>query len=402
MNKPTTDQPIRLLHTSDWHLGKSIYMKPLIDDQEAVLTQFLTDIDIQIANGQKPDALLVAGDVFDRSIPPEDAVRRLDRFLDEVIGRRGVSVAMIPGNHDSATRVGANATLLKNSGLRLFSSPESMYEPLLIKSSSGSAAIYGIPYLEPAEWGFYFKQTITSHDAALAAILESLKPQLTADRAAGRRTVLLLHAFVAGGQASESERPLSIGGSELVAAERLGEFDYVALGHLHRPQRVASDRIRYSGSLFPYSASEAGSEKGYVAIELHRDRDSDRIEFSSFKTERSLRVLSGSFAELLKTPSFDDYVIVELTDSILPFEAFRRLTTVFPHLLHVGRRPADFATLGSNQPLALRSRHEERADHEVIGDFLKEATGDGCSDEEREWLISELSQFLNKEKERVP
>lgn len=375
-------------------------MKPLIDDQ-AVLARLLTDIDLQIANSQKPDALLVAGDVFDRSIPPEDAVRRLDRFLDEVIGKRGVSVAVIPGNHDSATRIGANATLLRGSGLRLFSSPESLYEPLLISSSSASVAVYGIPYLEPAEWGFHFKQTITSHDAALAAILESLKPKLAADRAVGRRTVLLLHAFVAGGQASESERPLSIGGSELVAAERLHDFDYVALGHLHRPQRVASDRIRYSGSLFPYSASEAGSEKGYVTIELCRDRDLDRIEFSSFKTERTLRVLSGSFTDLLKTPPLGDYVIAELTDSVLPFEAFRRLATVFPNLLHVGRRPPEFATLKSGQPSALRARHEERADHEVIGDFLKEAAGDGCNDEEREWLITELTQFLNKEKERI-
>ena len=121
-------------------------MKPLIDDQEAVLACFLADIDIQIANGQKPDALLVAGDVFDRSIPPEDAVRRLDRFLDEVIGKRGISVAMIPGNHDSATRVGANATLLKNSGLRLFSSAESLSDPLLITSSSGSATPAAPPW----------------------------------------------------------------------------------------------------------------------------------------------------------------------------------------------------------------------------------------------------------------
>lgn len=377
-------------------------MKPLIDDQEAVLARLLADIDIQIANGQRPDTLLLAGDVFDRSIPPEDAVRRLDRFLDEAIGKRGISVAMIPGNHDSATRVGANATLLKKSGLRVFSSPESVYEPLLITSGSSSAAIYGVPYLEPAEWGFHFKQTLTSHDAALAAILESLKPQLAADRTAGRRTVLLLHAFVAGGQASESERPLSIGGSELVSAERLHDFDYVALGHLHRPQRVTSDRIRYSGSLFPYSASEAGSEKGYVTIELHRERESDRIEFAAFETERSLRVLSGSFTDLLKTPPLNDYVIAELTDSILPFEAFRRLATVFPHLLHVGRRPTELPTPETDQPRTLRARREERADHEVIGDFLKEATVDGCSDEEREWLIGELSQFLNKEKERVP
>lgn len=377
-------------------------MRPLIEDQEAVLTGFLADIDDQIDSARKPNALLIAGDVFDRSIPPEDAVRRLDRFLDEVIGKRGIAVAMIPGNHDSATRVGAHATLLKGAGLRLFSSPESLHEPLVLHSSSTAVSIYGIPYLEPAEWGFHFKQTLTSHDAALAAILESLDSKLKADRAAGRRTVLLLHAFVAGGLASESERPLSIGGSELVSAERLHPFDYVALGHLHRPQRVTNDRIRYSGSLFPYSASEAGSEKGYVAIDLHHQQELDRIEFTAFKTERSLRVVSGPFADLLKSPSLNDYVIAELTDTVLPFESFRRLTTVFPNLLHVGRHAVDSQSSTTDLRLAIRSRNEERADHEVIGDFLKEVATDACSDEEREWLISELAQFLKSEKERAP
>lgn len=385
-------------------------MKPLIDDQAAVLNSLLADIDLLIASGQKPDALLIAGDIFDRSVPPEDAVRRLDQFIDEVIGKRGVTVAMIPGNHDSATRVGANSALLKNSGLRLFSSPESTTAPLIIETANSSAAIYGIPYLEPAEWGFHFKKTLVGHDAALAAILDSLAPNFKADRAAGRRIVLLLHAFVAGGLASDTERPLSIGGSEQVAADQLGSFDYVALGHLHRPQQVSNERIRYSGSLFPYSASEAGSEKGYVRIELGADRSKDKIVFSPFRFERTLHLLQGPFEELVKMsttetgkPKPSDYVIVELTDAVLPFESFRRLNAIFPHLLHVGRCTADqLAISGMKSPLAVRTRNEERADHEVIGDFLKDATGEGCSDEEREWLLNELSKFLIKEKERVP
>lgn len=397
---------IKLLHSSDWHLGKSLFSKSLLEDQATALREIE-----QMIAFEKPTAVLLAGDLFDRSIPPEDAVRLLDRFLAKVILELKVPVVMIPGNHDSSTRVGVSAELLRASGLHVFATPESITSPVRIEAGKVKASIYGIPFLEPNEWGFYFGRPIRTHEEALQAILESLEPLLEKDRAQDCRTILVMHAYVTGGEPSDSERPLSIGGSDLVSAQLLEKFDYVALGHLHRPQHVMYPRIRYPGSLFPYSQSEASQPKGALLVSLGKTSGSDEFRFEEFKTTRNLRVIRGDLENLIVNGSTaphepnrpEDYVIAILTDQSLPFEAYRRLHAIYPELLHVAREVswtregaenAD-ATARENQDRGLR----EASDQDILAQFIGAASNGDLADEDREWLVQQLGLFNKLERD---
>jgi DNA repair protein SbcD/Mre11 len=401
---------LKLLHSSDWHLGKSLFAKSLLLDQAACLAEIES-----IVVSEKPDLILLAGDLFDRSVPPEDAVKLLDQFLAKTILELKVPVAMIPGNHDSSTRVGVAADLLRQSGLHVFSTPESIEHPLQLEANGVKSSVYGIPYLEPAEWNFYFHAKnreahtpLRTHAESLNAIIESLKPQLARDKAEDRRSILILHAYVTGGEPSESERPLSIGGSDLVPAELLKNFDYVALGHLHRPQKISSPRIRYPGSLFCYSQSEAGQEKGVVIATLEKKPEDDEFHFRAFETTRKLRVPRGTLEELISSAGAcpkgppdaqHDYVIAVLTDQTLPFEAFRRLNSVFPGLLHVSRELNWERSDAESADLAVRSRAREISDRDVLAQFIAGVSVNELLDEDREWLISQLEAFTRSEAE---
>lgn len=398
---------IKIFHSSDWHLGKSLFAKSLLEDQRTALAEFTTMIALE-----KPDLVLLAGDLYDRSIPPEDAVKLLDQFLAKTILESRVPVAMIPGNHDSSTRVGVGADLLRAAGLHVFSTPESITSPLRIEAGGVKASIYGIPYLEPSEWNYYFSELarktigaeekwkpIRTHADALTAILEHLDDSLAKDRTEGRRTVLMLHAYMTGGEPSESERPLSIGGSDLIPSELVVNFDYVALGHLHRPQIVSSDRIRYPGSLFPYSQSEAAQDKGAVLISLGNKPMDDAFDFLKFQTTRKLRVVRGTLEELIQSGAevSHDYVIALLSDQALPFEAFRRLSHVFPGLLHVGREVTWSRSDAEAADVAARLVKREISDRDVLAQFVTTAAASEISDEDREWLLAQLEAFTKAE-----
>jgi exonuclease SbcD len=392
---------IKMLHSSDWHLGKSLFAKSLLEDQSKVLRELEAVIALE-----KPDLVLLAGDLYDRSIPPEDAVRLLDGFLARTILELSTPVVMIPGNHDSSTRVGVGAELLRASGLHVFSTPESVATPVRLEAGGIKTSIYAIPFLEPSEWGFHFGQSIRTHNDALNAILESLESSLAKDRNEGHRTVLVMHAYVTGGEPSESERPLSIGGSDLVSVELLKEFDYVALGHLHRPQTVYSNRIRYCGSLFPYSQSEASQPKGALIVELGKKPTDDVFTFRKFETSRGLRVIRGDLEGLLAaaaqcTPT-EDYVIAVLTDQTLPFEAYRRLHQVYAGLLHVARDvnwsrkvAEDADQISRQQDRGLR----ESSDRDILAQFIAAAANGDLADEDRAWLVLQLEAFSKQESE---
>ena len=396
-----------LLHSSDWHLGKSLFAKSLLEDQQIALNELTRMIE-----SERPAAILLSGDLYDRSVPPEDAVKMLDQFLAKTVLELSVPVVMIPGNHDSNTRVGVGADLLRASGLHVFATPESIHKPLLLESNGVRTSIYGIPYLEPGEWGFHFGRPLKTHEDALKAILESLEPLRLKDRAEGRRSVLLLHAYVTGGEPSESERPLSIGGSDLVSSELLGDFDYVALGHLHRPQKVSSDRIRYPGSLFPYSQSEASQNKGVLLAKLGAKADQDSFQFRAFEKTRRLHVIRGTLDELTansensaaspsERPRSEDYVIAILTDESLPFEAFRRLNRVYSGLLHVAREVNWSRSAAEKADLEARGQKRDLSDRDILGLFITSVAQNEVSNEDREWLLQELETFSKLESSDV-
>jgi exonuclease SbcD len=253
---------LRFLHTADWHLGRTLGGHALLEEQVALLAEQLP----QMVRDTAPDAVLVAGDVFDRAVPPAEAVRLLDDILSRIVLGLGVPVVLIPGNHDEARRVSFGARLLEAARLHIVHAPCGAAIPFA--DAHGPVTVIGCGYATPmalsreeAMAGAAFDD----HDGAFAA----LAPGLHAMCEGGGRRVLVAHAFVAGGAESrDSERALSVGGTGQIGADRFAGFHYVALGHLHRPQSLLGGRLRYSGSPFAYSVEEADHAKSATLVEL--------------------------------------------------------------------------------------------------------------------------------------
>ena len=252
---------MRLLHTSDWHLGRTFHGQNLLADQEAVLTA-LADLVVE----HRVDAVLISGDLYDRAVPSPDAVQAASRILSR-IGAAGAAVVVIAGNHDSAPRLGAFTDFLAAGGLHLGTSADTVGTPVVLADGHGDVVVYPVPFLEPdlvrARWEL---PVGAGHQQVLARAMDRVRADL-ATRAPGTRSVVLAHAFVVGGLAAGSERSIAVGGVEAVAADVFAGIDYVALGHLHRCQ-VVGDRIRYPGSPLPYSFTEADQQKGVWLVDL--------------------------------------------------------------------------------------------------------------------------------------
>jgi exonuclease SbcD len=403
---------MRFIHTSDWHLGRSLFGASLLEEQRFALTGLLGMID----EGE-PDALLVAGDVFDRSVPPEAAVELLDWFLYEAVVVRQVPVFLIPGNHDSAERLGFGARLLRGHNLAIFSRIEDFAAGHLLtrrrpERSPGAAAqamVFGLPYSEPAFVAQSLRRPdLRSHDEATRALCQETLAAHHASANRGLPAILLAHAFVAGGEESvDSERPLAVGGSSAVHPAAFEGFAYVALGHLHKPQAVGSARIRYSGSLLAYSKSEAGHDKGAVLVEIFADGRCEATPMPLLP-RRPLRALEGRLEEILASAASesererDAFVIASLLDSGPVFDALGKLRAVYPHLLHVARPPAHLpellpgaASLSGTNAKSAPGSCLSRGALAAYEEFFFEATGARLTELERRLLADAVAASLD-------
>jgi exonuclease SbcD len=332
---------MRLLHTADWHLGRTLGGHSLHQDQEFLLAgQFLA-----MVRDTKPDAVLIAGDIFDRAVPPADAVELLDEILHRLIIGLGVPVVLIPGNHDDARRLSFGARLLAGGGLHIADSP--LGRAWEFADAHGPISIVGAGYASPLLLAQKLPaanaaadhatprvvadhstpRVVADHDAGMAL----LAPMLHALCPPGQRRVLVAHAFVAGGTETESERGLSVGGTGQISAARFAGFHYVALGHLHRPQSLAEGRLRYSGSPLAYSTSEADQQKSVTLVEIDA-QGAIRTEELPLTPRYPLRIVSGDFQTLLAATS-QDYLSLELTDLLPIAEAQRRLAERYPRII---------------------------------------------------------------------
>lgn len=290
---------------------------------------------VALVRDLRPDAVLIAGDVYDRAVPPPEAVALLDDVLARIVVDAGVPVVMIAGNHDSAQRLGFGARLLAARGLHVAGRTGPETSCVTLHDAHGEVRIYALPYAEPAAVRDALGTDLPTHEAALNAQLDAIR----ATHPAGVRSVAVAHAFVVGGAVSESERPLSVGGSGAVAADVFHGFDFVALGHLHRPQSIG-DRIHYSGSLLKYSLSETEHIKTVSLIDVDAE-GGVRIEAIPLRPLRDLRVLTGTLAGLLEAgatdPHRDDYVHAVLTDAGALLDPMARLRQVYPNALAIER-----------------------------------------------------------------
>ena len=365
---------MRLLHTSDWHLGRTFHGQSLLADQEQVLGA-LADL----AAERAVDAVLISGDLYDRAVPSPETVQTATRILRR-IRDAGIVIVAISGNHDSAPRLGAFSDFLAAGGLHLRTSLDRIAEPVLLFDGAGPVALYPLPYLEPdlarAAWGL---PAPADHQRVLAAAMHRVRADL-ATRPAGTRSVVLAHAFVVGAVPGGSERSIAVGGVESVTAEVFDGVDYVALGHLHGAQ-VLSERVRYSGSPMPYAFSETGHRKCAWLIEI--DASGAVVgERLALPVIRRLATVRGRLADILclTTGFAETYLSVELTDPVRPLDAMRRLREMHPHALVVQWLPDDRSTPTVADPLPVG---HTCSDLDVLLDFVATTRGAPASSGER-------------------
>lgn len=360
---------MRFLHTADWHLGRVLFGASLIEDQRHALGEL-----VRVAEDARVDAVLVAGDVYDRAVPPAEAVELLDEILSRLVLDRKIPVVLVAGNHDSPHRLGFARRLLRSSGLHVFGALDADARPLEIPDRHGTVAVYAIPYADPAAAREHLGcEEVRDHESALRALVARAL-EATPDAARGRR-ILATHAFVAGGEESESERPLSVGGTCAVSVRSFDGFHYAALGHLHRPQSSGSDRIRYPGSLLKYSLSEVEHRKGVDVVEIGA-RGEATVETIPLVPRRDFRLIEGRLEEILRSApegaAREDYLAVRLLDEGVLFDAAGKLREVFPNLVHL-ERPALAA---SREGGASRPPIEKLSDEALFRTFWSEVTGE--------------------------
>ena len=378
---------MRFVHTADWHLGKQLHGQSLLEDQAVFLDQF-----VHYVCEENPDCVIIAGDLYDRAIPAVDAIRLLDETFSRLIRDYGKPMFVITGNHDSAQRVCFAADVLKKSGLYLFGhTKESFLAPLCLDDDWGPVSIHPIPFIEPTHARHLFNtDSIRNHADAIEAVLARQEPS--------KRSLAIAHVFLTGGSESESERPLSIGGSAEVPASLFNAYSYVALGHLHRPQSILRDSIRYSGSPLKYSFSEIHHKKTVSAVELDAHGDV-QIEEVSFTPRKDLRLVRGYFDELIsgEIPLGDtnDYILVELLDTSPILDAMTRLRDVLPHVLHL-RKPELILPEGERTAPDLSRRN----DLEYFDEFFSYVTGSALDDLQRKHMQALLEELARKEREQ--
>ncbi|WP_329458951.1 exonuclease SbcCD subunit D [Streptomyces sp. NBC_01497] len=358
---------MRFLHTSDWHLGRSFHRVSLLDAQAAFLDHLVATV-----RERDVDAVLVAGDVYDRAVPPLAAVELFDRALHRLAGA-GVPTVMISGNHDSARRLGVGAGLIERAGIHLRTDPAGCATPVLLSDAHGDVACYGLPYLEPALVRDEFRVDKARHETVLGAAMDRVRADL-ATRAEGTRSVVLAHAFVTGGAPSDSERDITVGGVASVPAGVFDGVDYVALGHLHGAQRL-TDRVRYSGSPLTYSFSEAAHRKSMWLVELGPAGEvaAERLDCP---VPRPLARVRGRLEEMLDdpalTPHEEAWVEATLTDAVRPKDPMARLAARFPHTLSLLFEPE---RTGDDPGASYARRLEGRSDQQVAEDFVAHVRG---------------------------
>jgi len=323
---------MRILHTSDWHLGRIFHGIHLTEEQAYLLEQF-----IAIAKESKPDVIVIAGDIYDRSVPPTEAINLLDEVITRILVDFQIPIIIIAGNHDSPDRLGFGSRLLQEKGLHIYGRFSPEIAKVVIPDTHGSVNFYPLTYVEPAIVRNELQEAdLQGHDQSMYRLLERIRATLEQ----GSRNVLISHSFVAGGEESESERPLAIGGSGAVNSAYFKDFAYVALGHLHQAQKIGAEHIRYSGSLMKYSFSEVNHRKSVTLIDLDKAGKTS-IEKIELKPRHDLRKIEGYLQEILnnasKDGSRDDYLMVTLQDEGALLDPIGMLKSVYPNIMHIER-----------------------------------------------------------------
>ncbi|GAA1214773.1 Exodeoxyribonuclease I subunit D [Prauserella alba] len=370
-----------MLHTSDWHVGRTFHGADLLAEQDAVLERLAG-----LVADEAVDVVLVAGDIYDRAVPSAEAVRVATAGMRR-IREAGAELVLTSGNHDSAARLGAFAEFAAAGGLHLRTTVAGIPEPVVFDGDGAPVAVYGIPYLEPETARHALGIDGRGHTAVLTEAMRCVREDLDG-RPAGTRSVVLAHAFVTGAAGCDSERPIAVGGVEQVPGSVFEGVDYVALGHLHGPQ-VIEEHIRYSGSPLAYSFSEAAQRKSVFLFDVDGDGVGE-VQRRDLPVPRPLATMRGPLDDLLAAPEHaehvDSFVSATLTDRVRPVDAMRRLRERFPYAVHLEWEPE-----GAKQDtLRYAEAVRGRSDTEIARSFVEDCRGAPPNDREEALLVAAL------------
>ncbi|QTJ49267.1 exonuclease SbcCD subunit D [Dolosigranulum pigrum] len=378
---------MRFLHTADWHIGKIVHEQSMLADQAYILEQLIEQVE-----EYEVDAVLMAGDLYDRSLPPKEAVSLVNQTLSRLINELEVPVFIIAGNHDSNERIEYLSGVAEAKQLYM----EGTLKAYTRKVSLKEADIYMMPYADHVLIRQALDQPeIRTIEEAVAAQVEQITSSDEFDRS--RINMVMFHGYVISGsrtslEESDSERPLSIGTAEWIDQSIFDAFDYVALGHLHKGQKVGSNRIRYSGSPLKYSKSEAAHQKKSFIIDI--DRDSLEVTPVPLIPKRDMRIVCGAFDDLMQQDWSDDYIFIELTDDMFIQDAMSRLRRQFPQILGL-----EYVNLRADQSTYQTARSQDlkrQSIESLFSDFFEQYT-EHTLDEPRREVVREIVRLVEQE-----
>jgi exonuclease SbcD len=373
---------MKFFHLSDLHLGKRVNEFSMLEDQWDILQKI-----VMFAKEHKPDAVLIAGDVYDKSMPIVEAVQLLDRFL-VWLNELGITVFIVSGNHDNAERVAFGAELLKNSSVHIVQSYNGKITPVTLSDGYGDINIWMLPYLKPSLVRRHFpdKDVVTYSDA-ISAALSNANLDISA------RNVLIAHQFVTGAITSESEE-ISVGGSENVDGSVFDGFDYVALGHIHRPQQICRETLRYSGTPLKYSFSEVSHTKSVTVVDMD-GKGEIKITELPLAPLRDMREVRGTYNEIMNRNSYrgtntEDYIHIVLTDEQDEPDAISKLRNVYPNLMRLeydNRRTqaaSSFETVAST---------EKKTPSQLFGELFEMQNGQPMSEDQSKYVTNLFNEI---------
>ena len=378
---------MKFLHLSDLHLGKRVNEYSMLEDQEYILNEILSVIE-----SERPEAVIIAGDVYDKPVPPAEAVMLFDGFL-TALSERKIKVFIISGNHDSAERMSFGARLMEDSGIYISGAYNGKISPVALADEYGSLNLYMLPFIKPANIRRFTEEAVESYTDAVRVAIKDAAPDFS------ERNILITHQFVTGASRTDSEE-ITVGGTDNVDASVFEGFDYVALGHIHRPQSSVSEFIRYCGSPLKYSFSEAKDKKSVTVIEMS-EKGNLKVRCIPLKPLRDMVELKGEYNDLMQKSFYEntsyqeDYTHITLTDEEDVIDAIGRLRTVYHNLMKL-----DYDNQRTRSSLAIDGaiEVEMKSPMELFSDFYELQNNSPMSDEQKAFMEELIEKIWEGER----
>lgn len=398
---------MKIIHTSDWHIGKIVNEFSMIEDQKYILNRL-----IDLIEKENPEVLIIAGDVYDRSIPPVEAVELLNETLSNLIIDKKVKVLAISGNHDGGERLSFGSKILEKHGLYIAGRDDELYKHVVVKDGEKNVNFYLIPYKDPAlTRKILDEKEIKSHNDAMKFVVEKIKDNINYEEV----NILVGHGYitmkredaiecienkyeVANLETSESERPLSIGGTDLIDGKIFDDFDYVALGHLHGRQKIGREEMKYSGSILKYSFSEVKQKKGVYILDIN-NKDAINIDFKCLKPVRDLRVIKGNIEDLIEEAreleeGKEDYIQAILTDDGELINPMEKLRAIYPNTMLITReRKREI----SEDKTSAKGEYKRKSKLELFKEFYEDLGSGDYTEEKEVVLMNTINEVLKSE-----